>query len=88
MTLTNRAERRRLAGVLLVIGMLGIPVALAQEERLSLEWLFSDDGKALRSLPELTWLPSGQLVIYDQSRPEAERTLQVVDPANGRKRER
>jgi dipeptidyl-peptidase 4 len=87
MTFTIRTARHHMAVLLVAVGVLGGFNAGAQEERLSLEWLFSDDGKELRALPELAWLPSGQLVIYDQSRPEAERTLQVVDPANGRKRD-
>ncbi len=80
------AVHRALLNALIVFSSLLCSAAVAQEERLDVDWIFSDEGKQFRELPELAWLGSGQLVIYDKSMPDAERTLQIVDPANGRKR--
>jgi len=60
--------------------------ATAQDERLSLEWVFSEEGKTAASLPDHAWLDNGLLMIYDQRAPQAERTLESYNPANGRRR--
>ncbi len=58
----------------------------AQEERLSVDWLFSDEAKTTLAMPKQAWLETGLLVIYDERQPKADRTLETVDPANGRRR--
>ena len=40
--------------------------AAAQDERLSLEWVFSEEGKTATSLPEHAWLDNGLLLLYDK----------------------
>ncbi|MBT8096396.1 MAG: DPP IV N-terminal domain-containing protein [Woeseia sp.] len=59
---------------------------VAQEERLSVDWLFSDEGKMSLAMPRHTWLESGQLVLYDMRKPEAERGLMSVDLRTGRRK--
>ena len=63
------------------------PLAIAQNERLSLEWIFSEEGKTATSLPDHAWLNDGTLMIYDKRVPKLERTIESYDPANGRRRE-
>ena len=58
----------------------------AQDERLSLEWLFSEEGKTAASLPEHAWLDNGLLMLYDKRVPKAERTIESYNPDNGRRR--
>jgi len=60
--------------------------ALAQDERLSLEWVFSEEGKTATSLPDHAWLDNGLLMLYDKRAPKAERTLESYNPDNGRRR--
>jgi dipeptidyl-peptidase-4 len=60
--------------------------ANAQEERLSLEWMFSEEGKTAVSVPEHAWLHNGMLLLYDKRPPKSERTIESVIPANGRRR--
>ena len=60
--------------------------ATAQDERLSLEWVFSEEGKTAASLPDHAWLDSGLLMLYDKRVPKAERTIESYNPANGRRR--
>ena len=62
------------------------PLANAQDERLSLEWMFSEEGKTAVSLPEHAWLDNGLLMLYDKRVPKAERTLESYNPDNGRRR--
>jgi dipeptidyl-peptidase-4 len=58
----------------------------AQQERLSLDWIFSDGAKSVTSLPERSWLNDGQVLIYDSRVAAEERTLQTLNPENGRRR--
>jgi dipeptidyl-peptidase-4 len=58
----------------------------AQDERLSLEWIFSEEGKTAMSVPEHAWLDNGLLMIYDKRAPKAARTIESFNPANGRRR--
>ena len=60
--------------------------ATAQDERLTLEWIFSDDGRMETALPRQTWLDAERLVMYDTRLPKDERTLVTVDADNGRTR--
>jgi len=60
--------------------------AHADDERLGLDWVFSDEGKAAMSLPRSAWLDNGMLVIYDERPVKKERTLQSVDPSSGRRK--
>lgn len=60
--------------------------ASAQDERLSLEWIFSEEGKTATSLPDHAWLDNGLLMLYDKRVPKLERTIESYDPDNGRRR--
>jgi len=60
-------------------------VSSAQDERLSFEWIFSEEGKRADSVPLHAWLESGQVMLYDRRPPKHERTLESFDPANGRR---
>lgn len=60
--------------------------ATAQDERLSLEWLFSEEGKTAASVPDHAWLDNGLLMLYDKRAPKAERTIESYNPDNGRRR--
>ena len=58
----------------------------AQEERLELDWVFSDEGKMATALPRYTWIDSGVVALYDMRLPESERTIELLDPDNSRRR--
>jgi dipeptidyl-peptidase-4 len=61
--------------------------APAQDERLGLDWVFSEEGKAAMALPRHAWLDDGMLVLYDTRLPKNERTLETFNPENGRRRD-
>ncbi len=60
--------------------------SFAQDERLSIEWIFSEEGKQADSVPLHAWLDSGQAILYDKRPPKNERTLEIFNPANGRRK--
>lgn len=61
--------------------------ALAQDERIDLDWVFSEEGKAAMALPRQAWLDEDTVLIYGNELPKHERTLQAFNPANGRSRD-
>ncbi|RLA28744.1 MAG: hypothetical protein DRQ63_02730 [Gammaproteobacteria bacterium] len=71
-----------IAATMLVIG----DASFAQDERLSIEWIFSEEGKQADSVPLHAWLDSGQAILYDKRPPKNERTLEIFNPANGRRK--
>jgi dipeptidyl-peptidase-4 len=60
--------------------------ALAQDERLDLEWIFSEEGRTSASLPSRTWVDENTIALYDTSIDKAERTIELLDARNGRTR--
>ena len=60
--------------------------AVAQDERLSIEWIFSEEGKRADSVPLHAWLDSGQAILYDRRPAKNDRTLESFNPANGRRK--
>lgn len=62
------------------------PPANAQDERLEIDWIFSEQGKNATSVPQHTWLGNGLVALYDKRAAPADRTIETFDPANGRKR--
>jgi dipeptidyl-peptidase-4 len=71
--------------IAVAIVVIALP-ADAQDERLSLEWMFSEEGKTAVSVPDHAWLDNGLLMLYDKRPPKSERTIESYDPANGRRR--
>ena len=69
-----------------VTALLVLADASAQEERLELDWVFSDEGKMATALPSYTWIDSGAIALYDLRLPKSERTIEMINPANGRRR--
>ncbi|MFT5500421.1 MAG: dipeptidyl-peptidase-4 [Woeseiaceae bacterium] len=60
--------------------------ATAQDERLTTEWIFSEEGKTATSVPKHIWLDSGVIMLYDTRPPKSERTIESFDADNGRRR--
>lgn len=58
-----------------------------QDERLTIDWIFSDEAKSIGATPRYTWLTDDLVAIYDNRKAKAERTLEVIDASNGRRRD-
>lgn len=52
---------------------------------LTVEWIFSSEGRTVASVPSTVWLDNGALVILDNRRPPAERTLEKLEPSTGQR---
>src|SRR5438552_15280594 len=65
------------------------PTAAAQtptKSSLTVEWVFSDEGRRVASLPSYVWLSDGKLMLYDGRQPPAQRAFEVLDPATSARR--
>ena len=60
-------------------------VATAQNEKLTLEWVFGPEGRALASTPSTAWLDDGSLIILDNRRAPRERTFEKLNPSTGQR---
>ena len=61
--------------------------ATAQEERLTIDWIFSDAAKSTGATPRYAWLDKDRIAIYDTRKAKADRTIEVIEPGNGRRRD-
>jgi len=59
------------------------PLRAQQKEKLTIEWMNSPESYAIGALPQWRWLPDGKLLWDDPAKPQAERRLEVMDPATG-----
>ena len=55
------------------------------KRELSLEWIFSAEGRTVASVPATAWLDDGTLVILDNRRPPAAQTFEKLNPATGQR---
>ena len=66
---------------LLVVALCPV-LAVAQRPQLSIEWAIKE-GPKVASVPDFVWLKDGTAILYDTNKPEAERTFESLNPANG-----
>src|ERR1043165_6994861 len=60
--------------------------ALAQtKQKLTLDWVFGPEGRAVASVPSTAWLDDGTLVLRDNRRPPAQQTFEKLNPATGQR---
>jgi len=78
--MTRRLHRLAPAALLIVCAFTTVA---GQDERLTLEWIFSEEGKAAAAIPQFAWIETGHAILYDDRLPKAERTLESFDPATG-----
>jgi dipeptidyl-peptidase-4 len=84
--MSSRPHRCRFHIIPLLM-LIPLSALLGQEpERLTVEWICSPEAKMVASTPSFTWLDDGSCVLYDQQKPEAERTLERLDPGSGSRR--
>ena len=60
--------------------------AQTPKTNLSVEWIFSDAGRSVASLPSTLWLSDGKLMVFDARKPAAQRAFEILDPATGVRR--
>jgi len=55
----------------------------AGNEKITVQWIYSEEGQQATALPQFFWLNDGTFLYYDAGIPEAERTLEKIDPRIG-----
>jgi dipeptidyl-peptidase-4 len=78
-----------LSGLLVGVALFHAPVTSAQapgKTPLPLEWVFSDEGRRVASVPAHVWRTDGKLMLYDARRAPAQRAFELFDPATGTQR--
>jgi dipeptidyl-peptidase-4 len=85
-TMKFATRYRTAAMVLLPLFFLFVPLSrsLCQEKApLTVEWTQGREAAAVAVVPTYRWLNDNKAVLYDRRLPEAERTLELLDPATG-----
>ncbi len=76
-----------LAAILVAtLGALAVTAQTPTKTALTVEWIFSDEGRRVASLPSSVWLSDGKLMLYDGRQPPAQRAFELLDPATGTRR--
>jgi len=58
--------------------------AFAQEKsKITVEWIYSEEGKKVARVPSFAWLDDGTAFLYDSREPEKVRTIVRLDPESG-----
>ena len=83
----NRSLIRPFAAVfvLLLAAVHGVTLsfaadALDSDRELSVEWIFSEEGKRFDARTSIAWTDDGDLLLYDATRPHPERTIERITP--------
>jgi hypothetical protein len=72
--LTTRLVRVSLTGLLLLACCVANTLAQTGKRELTIDWIFSAEGRGVASVPATTWLDDGTLLILDDRRPAAQQT--------------
>ena len=70
------------AGIIFLTFCLSVS-AQPEKRQLTLEWIFSAEGRSVASLPATAWLDDGSLIMLDTRKPASERTFERLDPVTG-----
>ena len=85
----RRALDRLLVADLLLFALPSVTAAPGSSSQalsaaLTLDWIWSDEGKSAAKIPDHAWLETGRVILYDKGRlPPRERTLESFDPVTG-----
>ncbi len=74
------------AKALAVIALLVAMPVRAQQQKLTVEWIYSDEGDNATRLPQFAWTTGGDVLLFDVRKPEAERNIERLNPATGQRR--
>ncbi len=70
----------------LVTISLSIATVCGQEAKsLSVEWIYSDEGRAVDDVPQVAWLENGSAILNDLRIAKDKRTFEKLDPTSGKR---
>ncbi len=75
------APSLRFASLLLLFGAL--PLAAQAPRELTVDWIYGDEAAAAAKVPKFAWTGGDELLILDETRPTATRTLERVAAKTG-----
>jgi dipeptidyl-peptidase-4 len=61
------------------------PGPAQEKQKLTVEWITSGEAMDATAIPSFKWLSNGTALLYDRRKPQAERTLELLDPATGQR---
>ena len=76
----------RLLWMMMILAVIDVPAQPAQKEPLTAEWVYGEQGSHVADVPQHVWLNDGTAMIYDTRIPEAQRTMERLDPQDGQRR--
>ena len=68
------------AAISLVFPSPHAPLLAQEKQEITVEWIYSDEGREPTKLPRFVWTESGNAILYDTRKPEKERSLEWLDP--------
>ena len=51
-----------------------------KEQTITMEWLYSDEGKSVGSIYKAEWIDNNSLYLMDMRKPKEDRTILKLDP--------
>ena len=83
MRISSIVGRWHFAAALLVVSAPPSLRAQSAKPAPTFDWVFSDEGRRVASVPTTLWLSDGTLMLFDTRRPIAERAFEIVNPQIG-----
>jgi dipeptidyl-peptidase-4 len=80
---------RKFSGLLptiTVAAVICLAAGPAQQEPLTAEWVYGEQGSHVADVPQFVWIDDGTAMVYDTRIPEARRILERLDPQSGQRR--
>ncbi len=70
----------------LVLLLAGAPLLAQERKDITVAWAYSDEGEAVTKVPQFVWTSGGDVLLLDERRPKAERTLERIKASTGERR--
>ena len=75
--------RKRTLALLLLVAAVGSSGFAQEKQKVTVEWIYSDESRETFALPLYQWLDNSRALYYDVKKPQEERTLEILDPLTG-----
>lgn len=74
-------KQKQLLGLLIIMIFFSSLIIPQEKKKISVEWIYSGGGGRITSLPVYNWLDNGKALLFDRTKPAAERTIELFDPS-------
>ena len=66
-----------------IFAIFGFSTCVQEDEKITVEWIYSEEGKDVARLPSFVWLEDGTAILLDPLNPEKKRTFEKFNPESG-----